>query len=287
MYARFGNIIFETLNAPEEFNLKKETTYYEHARVNIKPKLQRTGENLDEVKLVMHFHGNFCNPETEFEKLNSSRKSAKAELLVFGNGDIAGSFVITSIEKTVNYSLPDGTVVDSTVNVNLKEYQSASKRRDKEVEAKKNAFATNPLVPRPISSVLSIENNPAALISASIQEASLAAAQSDAAIEEASQNPGLLAKASSVVAKANETIYTAMGKANAVLSGAEALQQQANGLDAAITNAQNAAQNIQNMLPITSIGEVRDAASQVNGSLRSVKILSAPISVISSFKGLF
>jgi phage protein U len=287
MYARFGNIVFESLNAPEEFNLKKETVFYEHARVNRKPKLQRTGENLDDLKLVMHFHGNFCNPESEFEKLNSLRKNAKAELLVFGNGDIVGSFVVTSIEKTVNFSLPDGTIVDSTVNVNLKEYQSVSKKRDKEIEAKKNAFAVNPDIPRTMFSQKSITANPAALISVNIQEASLASAQSNAAIDEAAQNPGLLAKASAIVAKANEAIYISMEKANAVLSGSESLQQQTTGLGDAFTAVQNAAQNIISAMPITSISEARDAASQVNGGLRSVKILSAPISTISSFRGLF
>jgi hypothetical protein len=72
-----------------------------------------------------------------------------------------------------------------------------------------------------------------------------------------------------------------------VLSGSEALQQQTTGLGDAFTAVQNAAQNIISAMPITSISEARDAASQVNGGLRSVKILSAPISTISSFRGLF
>jgi phage protein U len=285
MFGSFGKIIFDTLTAPQGLSIKKETDYAEHARVGLKPRLQKTGEKLDEVTLSMHFHAEFCNPDDQVVQLNSIRKSGKAEPLVLGNGTLIGVFVVVSIDKTVLHTFPDGTTIECNVEVILREYVTSSVVKDKAKAAVESAFAVRSDAPLPSTPIQSIQANPAAVIMQSVQDAQLATAQSTAAIDKATVNPDYLSQASSTISNATQTVADSMNKAEAALSTAEALQTQAAALPGAIMQARDAALALASLMPITSIEDARLANEEMRTGMGSVRSASAPVATVSSFRG--
>lgn len=285
MFGTFGSIIFETLTAPQELALKQETEFAEHGRVGLKPRLQRTGEKLDEVTMQMHFHASFCNPDEQIAALNKMRKAARAEALVLGSGVVLGTFVIVSINKTVATAFSDGTTMQCTVDLLLREYVTTSTIQDKKKAAVASAFAVNADAPLPSVPTRSLAGNPAALIMANIQDAQLAAAQSTTAVEKAQSNPDYFAQASGAISRATEAVYSSINKAEAVLSTSEALQAQALALPGAFDNAKNAALALASLMPITSIEDARLANAEMLSGMRSVRKASAPVATVSSFRG--
>lgn len=121
MYAQLGDIIFDGRLTPESKEYTKSASYAEHALIDGKPRLQKTGDALDEIKLVMHLHRSFCSPESEIAKLNSHMAAGTSLRYVTGTGSVVGTFVITSTKQAHAAQGPTGLIIETTVEVNLKE----------------------------------------------------------------------------------------------------------------------------------------------------------------------
>lgn len=286
MFGTYGTIQFQTLTAPQEFVVKRETDFAEHARVNTKPKLQKTGEKLDEITLQMHFHVAFCNPDAQVSALDALRKKAKAESLVLGNGSVMGTFVIVSITKTVTDSFSDGSAMACTAEVLLREYATTSRAQEMASEAVSNAFAVRPDAPLPSNPVQTIDSNPSAIVMQSVQEANMASQVSTNAVSLA-DIPDYAAKASAEINRSMQTITDAMNKVDAAMSTSEALQQQATALPAAVEQARNSALALAALMPIQNISDVREANSLVRSNMRGVQIAAAPVATVTAFRGIF
>lgn len=159
MYAQLGEIKFELLRGFSSYEDEKSSNYAELPLIDGKPKLQRVGENLQEVTLGMSFHAGFCVPKTEYENLNAYRISGEILQLIYGNGDYEGDFVIVSIKKTIVTAADDGSAVHMICDVVLKEYYDTDKLQTKATAGVKNGFAVSSNRPLPVSVV---ENEPSA-----------------------------------------------------------------------------------------------------------------------------
>jgi phage protein U len=286
MFATFGNITFETLLSPQSLTHKKATDFAEHSRVNNKPKLQKTGEKLDEISLQMKFHVAFCNPSKEIAKLEAIRKSATAESFILGNGEFLGVFVLVSIDKSIEDTFNDGSIMSATLDVVLREYVTNSIVIDLAQTAVKEAFAVSPETPRPIVPTLSIEGNPAKLITSSIASANLAAGKASTELAKAEANPNYLARANSAIIEATQAVSDGLNKAEAVFNTAENLQSMASNLPEAIETARTAAETLVALVPIQSIAEAREATNSLRTGMGSVNVASAPIAVVTSYRGI-
>lgn len=150
MYAQLGSIKFEALRGFEALSDKKEAGYSEHALIDNKPRLQRSGSALQEFDMSIRFHVAFCDPESEYDALDKYREDGEVLPFVLGTGHYEGDFVITTLTRRFNQTDKDGNVVEMECDLNLKEF-SQDQSRANQSRAKLNAFAVDPNRPTPAS----------------------------------------------------------------------------------------------------------------------------------------
>lgn len=142
MYAQLGNHLFENLKSFQSYNKTGAAVYAEHALIEGKPRLQKTGLSLDEITLSMRFHASFCVPADELAALKTSRDDGEVLTLLWGNGKIEGTFVITELSETIEEADPQGNIFSYLVNCTLREFVVKDKLQQKQADNRKNASAT-------------------------------------------------------------------------------------------------------------------------------------------------
>lgn len=117
MYRQLGDILFEWLKGFEAWSVEgNEASYGEHALIDGKPRLQKTGDTLQALNLTFRLHAKFCNPKRELAKLDKAKTDGEILPLLMGDGTYVSDFVIISAPYTVDHALADGTIVQATVN---------------------------------------------------------------------------------------------------------------------------------------------------------------------------
>lgn len=128
MWVSLGDLRYELLTAPTAASRKLGATYSEHARVEGKPRLQWTGDELETVDLEFHLfrHARIGDPDAQIQALADAMAKHEALPLVYGDGRYPGRFVITAVTVTTKETAPDGATVEATVKVSLKEWVGES-----------------------------------------------------------------------------------------------------------------------------------------------------------------
>jgi phage protein U len=210
MYAQLGDIIFDALIGPESYDDNQETDYALIPLINRKPKLQRTGEKLQEINLTISFRDQFCIPEEQTKILQDKRINGEVMTLTWGSGDIEGDFVIKSIKKVINALSPFGQMRDITLTVALIEYYNPDKIGAIKKLAKRNAFATSLTAPTPENLTVT-EPSPATSVMKDITGADLNNAQTAGKLEDAADkfknNDAIIDAAQVYVNKVKADLY--------------------------------------------------------------------------------
>lgn len=141
MYAQLGSVRFEGLKSFDRYNLKASANITQHARIDGKPRLQKVGDNLDELTIEMLLHSRFCTPEQERSTLKASMDAGEVMPLITGAGDFVGYFVIQDLEENVMHTDTQGRTIMSRLSVNLIEHYVAGNTNLAEQAAKRTAFA--------------------------------------------------------------------------------------------------------------------------------------------------
>ncbi|TAM05620.1 MAG: phage tail protein [Paraburkholderia sp.] len=128
MFALLGDIQFDLIGYFDGFESTFGANYAEHGLIHGKPRLQRVGDNLDEIRVALSFHFKYCDPEAELLKLRTALAARQAMALVFGNGDYKGWFVLTTVEATSKQTDASGTVMALEANITLREFAGDKKR---------------------------------------------------------------------------------------------------------------------------------------------------------------
>jgi phage protein U len=142
MFAQLGNIVFTGLYGPSDLNFDgDEANYAEFELVGNKPTIQRVGSSLLEISASINMHMRFCNPGVQLQRLKAFKESGEVLPLLLGNGQYIGDFVIVSLPYVVDDAFDDGTFKQLTVQLSLKEYVSINKLEQKQLAARRSAFA--------------------------------------------------------------------------------------------------------------------------------------------------
>jgi len=210
MYAQLGDIIFDLLLGPEAYEDNQETDYAQIPLINRKPKLQRTGEKLQEVNIVIALREQFCVPEEQIKIFNDKRITGEVMTWTWGSGDIEGDFVIKSVKKNINALSPYGQFRDVTINIGLIEYYNSDKIGAIKSLAKRNAFATSLTAPTPENLEVT-EPSPATSVMKDISGADLNNGQTAGKLEDASNkfknNDAIIDAAQAYVNKVKADLY--------------------------------------------------------------------------------
>ncbi|AYH06323.1 phage tail protein [Pectobacterium parmentieri] len=122
MFAVLGNIEFNVIAYWDGFDASFGADYAEHSRIEGKPGLQFIGAKLDEIRISLAFHQQYCTPDVELKRLNEAMRAHQAMALVFGNGDYRGWFVITALTSTSQHTDSKGNVLAMNAELTLREY---------------------------------------------------------------------------------------------------------------------------------------------------------------------
>jgi phage protein U len=144
MQAQLGSIIFEGLKGFESFASTKEANYAEHALIEGKPKLQRVGDNLENLQVSVLFDVAFCSPQSEVDALEAARSAGEILPLIMGDGRFAGTFVIKSASVTHQKHSNVGSILQAEVALTLLEFATGDPLVAAASSAVRTAFA-NPL----------------------------------------------------------------------------------------------------------------------------------------------
>jgi phage protein U len=119
MYSQLGDIRFQGLFGPDIFKGKRSQALAQHALIDGKPKLQKLGDNLEEIQLDIQLHSRFCNPETEISKLHAMCADGQILPLITGTGELVGNFTIAEVGRSYNHLDPRGRIIWARVGINL------------------------------------------------------------------------------------------------------------------------------------------------------------------------
>lgn len=119
MYAILGDIRFEGYKGFADFSATNETVLSEHAVIEGKPRLQKTGEKLEEITLKFLLHSLYTNPEADLETLQTYRREARVVPFVSGSGYNYGDYAVKSISRTLTQTDNDGNIIGIEVEVSL------------------------------------------------------------------------------------------------------------------------------------------------------------------------
>jgi phage protein U len=238
MYAILGDIKFEGYKGFAEFSGSNETVLSEHAVIEGKPRLQRTGEKLEEISLKFLLHSTYSNPEKELEILQGYRRDGVVLPFVSGDGYTYGDFVLKSINRTLVQTNNEGAIIGIEVELTLVEYfvpGQKAKPANEKLAIKAPAISVTPLMPKPtdpqqIAANLKVINTQSAAMDKELKDAQRVPSKTDRALREAKKRIDRIRDSLAVIEEVGSNtrdvinIYDSMkGQADAVASQTEAL----------------------------------------------------------------
>lgn len=269
MFAQLGEIVFQNIYAPQTMSFEgNENVFAEIELINQKPQLQRTGQSLTDLNISVRFHARFCNPKLQLDLLEIYHNAGEVLPLLIGNGINKGDFVIKAYPYTIDEALPDGTVIQATVNLQLKEYISVNKLAQIKAETRKKATAVGVNI-KPVTRI-STQPPPQNMQLAQLAStAKIQASPIDANVRDYQNNtsarPDLAVKIKNSCKKATD----ALSKMDDKLDEAGDLQDKFSTLNPVISQLKTAYTALNNLLPSADPGALKDANTYLQATVRT------------------
>lgn len=122
MFAQLGEIQFDFIVSPDRMGASRHYVFAEHPTIDGKPKLQYTGDALEELSIRMRFHASFCDPAAALSSLKDAADLHQTLPFIMGNGQYRGDYVIEDIDEEIESAFDDGTIISLGVSVKLREW---------------------------------------------------------------------------------------------------------------------------------------------------------------------
>lgn len=148
MFAVLGTVQFDLITYVEGMELQVAAEYAEHALIGRKPRLQWTGDRLDEYRLQMYFHAAYCSPEGEMQKLLGLVRSREARQFVLGNGINKGWFVAVEAQAMSRQTDSKGNLLTLEASLWLREYVEPITLETRRAQVKGAARARRAAAPK-------------------------------------------------------------------------------------------------------------------------------------------
>lgn len=279
MHAQLGNIIFSGLYSFDSMDYEgDEAVYAEFALINGKPRLQKTGDTLQEIVVSLKMHAEFCNPAEQISALKAYKLDGEVLPLLLGNGKYVGDYVIVSMPHTIDQTFDDGSIIQATLSLTLREYVAFNKLEQKALADRRKAFALgnkNPTIVRASQvdrTLLSFSKN--------ITESLNNAKRADGVIKAVELKPSTIMKAATTLKRAVDKGVKAITDVNDQIDKAQELKAKYTGLKAMAENAQNAFKDMETIFPITGIGDlnnIKNKNSTLQNAMRTFNTTAIPV----------
>lgn len=123
MFAMLGNIRFDAVRmGMTSISHNKSVRFATHEVFKNKPRLQKIGQNADDLSITISLHRKSGNVQGRMDSLTEMMNAQKPVSYMMGNGRMVGNFVIDSLSEGINVSDDLGATIEAQVYLNLKEY---------------------------------------------------------------------------------------------------------------------------------------------------------------------
>jgi len=269
MLFQLGNKTFEGLYAPSQWNRSgNEANLAEYDLINTKPRLQLTGETLEEISLSFKLRVEFCNPAQEVADLEAWKKTGEVLPLLLGSGEYVNDYVIKGITKNIVQTFSDGTPIELGITIDLLEFvpssaadqQTATDRRSAAAVGDKTQTSRRPTQPK----------TPEAQAHQALMKAENSAWEAANAADEARSATTPANFADKVNGKVKQA-QKAMDDARQRVSDVQQNINNATGIIAAVDNAKDKLQELGTiMTPPISTQDLNDAILNLQTGVRGV-----------------
>jgi phage protein U len=271
MFLQIGNFIFDKAYTPDGLSHTDETNYAEHALINLKPRLQPTGNNLEEFNFTIKLRAEIVNITQTLLALKKSKDSFEVLPFLYGYGAYMGDYIITKIDHTIIFTLDDGTPVEIDVSIALKEYVVPDKLQQQQNAARKAAFAVGNKQPSVLPPIP--KYNPAQLASKDLSSAYSHAAVMDTNIRNFQNNissrQSLADKIKADIANMSKSLDTAKTHIQDVSAQYENLTDAIAVINNRIDTVKGSLQNFS--FPISSPGDLADNNTAMQAAVKNLK----------------
>jgi len=266
MFIQLGNFLFDKAFSPETIDHSDESSFAEHALINIKPRLQPTGNNLEEIELSIRLRAEFVNIASTKAALKNSKDTAEILPFMYGSGEYKGDFVITKISESIIFTLDDGTPVEVALSISLKEYQVPDKLQQQQNAARKSAFAVGDKKPVALPPIA--KYSPAQIASKELSATYSQAAITDARIRSYENNVSQRQTIADKVQNSLTAMDKSIDKVNEQINNLTVLSTAA-AIAANIATVKNAIANFH--FPVSSIGQLVSNNTNLQAAIRNLK----------------
>lgn len=267
MFAQLGEYVFDALVSPESLSVTTSIKYADRPLIGQKDGIQRTGSAARPISFRIKLLSLFCVPEDELAALVDAAEGSDVLPFIFGNGRKIGDFVITEITEEYAQFDSVGNIIEVTLSISIKEHHDPDKLQSEIDGAADGALAlssNNPSLARYTPAPIAYED---ALVSAAIVNAGAYAAEVDKNVKDYKENPNRVAYYSERITKAMSKVQEKMDDIAELTNPSAYLQSIAPDLVTSAQAVASTAQNIKNLMPITSVSDVQNANTTLQSSM--------------------
>jgi phage protein U len=283
MYAQLGSVRFEGLKSFDRYSLKSSANIAQHARIDGKPRLQKIGDNLDELSLDMLLHSRFCTPEQEKATLKAAMDAGEVMPLITGAGDFVGNFVIQGIDESIMHTDAQGRIIMSRLAVSLIEHYESSNINLAVQAATRTAFANAANSPVTVPFVLQSQS----AASKFVKDITDTKSGTDAAAIQLERATVAPAEATTRLKQAQEQLKKAQDAAQKAESSLQALQDKVNNFTQLKNNLELVLSNITQAIEQARDGSVSGALAatrSTQGALGGLTGASSNVAVLKAIR---
>ena len=247
-----------------------------------KPRLQRTGSNLDVIKITILFNRFFCIPEDQVAALSAYLDSGEELVYLNGTGEVVGTFVIQAMKQNPSAFYSEGRLMETTVELDLLESYQDNTEATAVQQAISAGFANE--ANAPIETIESISPvTPVAVASNNIIALQASSGGMATAITTAQRNPARAVSALRAAAEQARQAITSAGNAvNSLNQTIGAIYDQTRDVVTALENYTEAAAEFRAACQSGNVLSAADALLGVTNTNASVNDTSAVLSQIAS-----
>lgn len=264
MFFQLGNIIFTGLISPHLFNIDgDEAVYAEHELIGGKPRLQKTGDTLQEISFEIRFNANFCNPTEQIAALKAAKDNGTILPFLWGDGRYVNDYVVLKFPYAIDEAFADGTIVQATGALTIKEYVAYNPMEQKLLAQRKAAFAVgnkSPVIqrsPQPVT--------PAKAIAQTATVAKQQASLIDKLVSNIQNNTAQAAVIGNQILESVNKANQAFSTMNTLLDAARDIDAQYNQIRSNAGNVVASLGAVKALYPFTSISKLTSANTLLQG----------------------
>jgi hypothetical protein len=269
MYAQIGNIALENQTGFESFSHEKGASIPEHAVIDGKPRLQKTGNKLDKITFAINLHIGFCVPEDVIVLFEKYVINSTPVPITLGTGRFLGNFILTDIKKNVVQTNASGKIIECKIEIPALEWVGKTSFTKK---TPTSVVTSNP----PVISKVPVPVPVAGQLAGNVRDSQNLAVEVENNLKVADSNPAKKNQKFKDTLFKIQQIEDKLKGAYEITANVFLLVNEAQNLRNRINQTRNALANLKSFCDIQDIEGAKQANRDFQGAMRQTGNVTAP-----------